>query len=57
MLRKKAEERETEKRDDAGRACVYSRQHLVRCYTAEEHGKNYRKLAEEFAEKNGYSVE
>lgn len=37
-------------------AYIYSGTGLVRTYSKEVHGKDYKKLAEQFAEKKGYKV-
>lgn len=47
---------EDEDENDSGEAKVYSGPKVIRVYTEESHGKDYKKLAKEFASKKGYTV-
>ena len=38
-------------------ARVYDGQKVVRTYTKKEHGKDFAKLAKQFAEKNNYKLD
>lgn len=52
----RVEEKE-EAPQDVNTAVVYDGKRAVRRYTAESHGQEFKNLADEFAEKKGYSVE
>ena len=53
-MAKKTDTKEDTK--DTGVAQVIGRKGVIREYTLERHGKDYKKLAESFAFKNGYRV-
>ena len=57
---KKAVRKTTKKKEvvkeDVGGVGVYDGDRFIRIYTSELHGKDYKKLAEQFANKNNYDV-
>ena len=56
---KKAVKKTTKKevvKEDVGGVGVYDGDRFIRIYTNELHGKDYKKLAEQFANKHDYNV-